>query len=171
MNEFQRKLLDIIGANSYFAAFAERGRTLLGIESYSYILNSANIGTGTDQGTIALNNLPMDSDSDFVLHSITGATLSGNSHGFNEQFRPAYNSACLVNFSDLSTGTLMFSAPVPLGMVAGTATYPWFLPRPYVFKPRSTLQVQCTGDPFTASDANPYSRIFVAFNGAKLYYA
>ena len=169
MNEFQRKLLDIVGANSYFATFAERGRTILGIENYSYVLNSANVGQGVGQGAIGLNNLPMDSDSDFVLHSICGATLSPASHGNLEQFRPAYNSSCLVNVSDLSTGVLMWSAPVPLGMVASTATYPWFLPRPYVFKPRSTLQVQCTSDPFTAEDT--FSRIFMAFNGAKIYYA
>lgn len=174
MNEFQRKLFDTVGANSFAVTFAERGRQVAAVEPYSYVINLSNYRPAWNQVYSTTDGsagyfCPMDSDSDFVFMSITGAATTAFPDGFGSNIIPIFNPSWLMQIRDLSDGTAFFAGYLPMALVCAQAGYPYFLPRPRVIKARSTIQLQTRHQSAIYEDTflNPY---FV-MHGAKIYYA
>lgn len=178
MNEGWRKLLDTVQKSSYIATLADPNKTIIGIEYYAYSVdNWAAQGGVTMQSLDGGHDFPivMDSDSDFVVCSMTGggvisSPVIGTPANGNRvvEFSPSV----LVQITDESSGKTYFSAPTPLPMTAGAAGFPYLLINPRIVRPRSTLNINASivaessvGAPLVMPG------FFFTLHGAKIYYA
>jgi hypothetical protein len=168
MNEFERRLLDIVEHNFSMGLYADPSRKILNIENYAYSCESfAAPGVNDISPTNPKSfNLIMDSDSDFVLTYMSGgATVNFAAN----QTKVQWNPALLVQVTDKSTGRTYFNQPTPLPMIAGMNGFPFLMSSPRVIKPRTTIKI----DASTANnDAQSlYNGFFFTLHGAKIYYA
>lgn len=163
MNEFQRKLQDLCGANSYIAKYADPARQILAIEPYSYVLD---VNGGFTVGNANSNFfIIMDNDSEFVWVSIAGAART---QGINI---PDFNANALIQITDQSKGITLFSAPVPMAFIGGVAGFPFYLTSPKIIKPRSTIKISAGQDFPAVVPSNQFDGGYMALHGAKIYYA
>lgn len=175
MNEFQRKLLDTARFTSWVAAFADPARTLLGLESYAYVIDRRGLTTFSNPGgggVPLVTELVMDSDSEFVCTYLSGgATIDtpaiatpANGNQVVE-FSPAIE----IQITDRASGRTWFDVPTALPLIAGAGGFPYILTSPRITKPRSTIEVAATViDTGFAVDCDAF---FFVLHGAKLYYS
>lgn len=96
-------------------------------------------------------------DSDFLIHNQT--QYSG---GATESARVIPD--LMVMLTDTGSGRRLFSEPVPLDCVFGSAQLPYLLPLPKYMLSRSILEVEVTN-----VSAGAYARVSLAFNGVKVF--
>lgn len=158
MNEFYRRLYDIVGRNSYIASFADPNREILDIDNYSYsVENSA--ATPINNVTVRAFDIPMDTDSDFVFTYISGAAV------LNGETTLTLNPAILLQIFDQSSGRNYFNAPVPMGIIAGYAGFPFLLTSPRVVRARTTLTVTAI-----AAQNVIFNTFALSFGGSRIFY-
>lgn len=166
MNEFERRLLDVIGYSSYIATFADPARQILGIEGYAYSVDA--LAANVTSAAPADFDLIMDSDSDFVVCYLAGAARIDNGPTVANGTRcTEFSPGLLVQITDQSSGKTYFDKPTPLPLIAGAGGFPYIMSSPRVIKPRSTLTVTAQG----AIAGAQYDDFFFALHGAKVYYA
>lgn len=159
MNEFWRKLLDIVGANSYVAMFADPTREILAIDNYTYTIENT-AATPINFTTVREFNVPMDTDSDFVMTSISGgAVISGGSN-------VTLNPAILLQILDQSSGRNYFNIPTMMPNIAGYGGFPFLLTSPRVVKPHSTLTISAQAAQATVE----FSTFQLCLSGARIFY-
>lgn len=159
MNEFWRKLLDIVGGNSYIAMFADANREILAIDNYSYIIENT-AATPINFATVREFNVPMDTDSDFVLTSIAGEAV------VNGEATPRLNPAILLQIYDQASARSYFNSPTMMPHVAGFAGFPFLLTSPRIVRARSTLTVTAQA----AQNGAVFSQFSLALSGARIFY-
>lgn len=171
MNEFQRRLLDTVEFNSWVASFADPARTLLGLETYAYVVDARGADLAADAASDF--DLVMDSDSEFLCVYTAGAAVlsapaiadPANGNQVTE-FSPSVQ----VQITDQASGKTWFDQFAPLPLVAGAGGFPFILPSPRVVKPRSTLTVSAQMIDVGAPLPVAADFLFV-LHGAKLYYS
>jgi len=182
MNEFQRKLLDKVGANSYIATLADAARTVLAIEPYAYVVDvdgaiapfggaqqALAIAVPVFPGTLDVNVI-MDNDSDFLWCATCGAArIVGSVDPQTFANIPTPDPSVLVQISDRSKGVTLYNGFVPMPLIAGQSGYPFLLNSPKLIKPRSTLKVQFTRD--ANFPTNSLGGVYLVLHGAKIFYA
>lgn len=166
MNEFERRLRDIVEMSSYIAKFADPGREILLIESYTYSIDA--IGVNITSAAAQTFNLVMNSDSDFVVTGFAGGALINTGPTAPNGTRCVeFTPALLVQITDQSSGKTYFNRPTPLGLMAGAAGFPYLLASPRVIRPRVTLAVSAQG----AVAGATYNNFYFSIHGAKIFYA
>lgn len=158
MNEFWRKLLDIVGGNSYVAMFADPNREILNIDNYAYVVEN-DATTPVNLATVREFNVDIDSNSDFVLLEIAACAI------LNGETTPRLNPAILTQIIDRSSARTFFNTPTMLPHIAGFAGFPFLLTSPRVIKARSTLTITAQ-----AAQNVTFSGFFMALRGARIYY-
>lgn len=167
MNEFQRRLLDIVQFTYPLGQFGDPSREIVGIDNYAYSCDwHGNPGTGLTFTAPKQFDLVMDSDSDFVMTYISGGACSEFSAV--GQFKVKFNAAIMAQITDRSTGRTYFNLPTPLPLIAGMNGFPFLLTSPRVIRPRTTLRVDLTCP--AADAARRYPSGFFTLHGAKIYY-
>lgn len=171
MNEAQRRLLDIVRFTQPLGGFAEPGRQVLGIENYAYSIDYqvAVGGPGRLDQTPLVQNLIMDSDSDFVMTYISGGALcNAFDPAFTNQRRVQWNPSIQLQITNRATSMTFFDQPVLLPLVAGMNGFPFLMASPRIIKPRSTLQIAAS-NAFVGNSSQFYG-FFLTLHGAKIYY-
>lgn len=168
MNEGERRLLDVVKANSYISTFADPNKTVLGLEYYAYSI---------DKVALALNEtaeldfpLIMDSDSDFVIMSLcAGAVVSAPAIAdpTNGNRIVEYSPSIVLQILNESSGKTFWDSPTPLPLVCGTGGFPYQFVSPRVIRPRTTIQVSVQG----VVPGPVFSAFYFTMHGAKIYYA
>lgn len=160
MNEFWRKLQDMVGYTDYIATFADPTRRILAIDTYSYVIDGNTLAANITAAAPQSFNVIMDSDSDFVCTYLAGQGR------LNGQTAMMVNPAMLVQITDRSSGKTFFQAASPMPMVCGQGGFPFLLTSPRVVKPRTTLTVTAR-----SAQAATFSGFYFALHGARIYYA
>src|SRR4029077_13929858 len=130
---------------------------------FVYVANFGNIGGGS--GLTFAQNVQIQADSDFELVEITAQGLLHALLGVAGT--PIVGSNVIpasMQITDSGSGRSLFSAPVPVNMVAGTGQFPFILPVPRICKALSNIQVS-----LTMFDTTTYDSTFVAFIGRKIF--
>lgn len=168
MNEFQRRLLDVVKYTSYIASFADPARQVIGIEGYTYTVDQLGL-TMTTAAPLA-NPFPliMDSDSDFVATYMSAGALTVGG-GLNQR-QVEYSPSILLQVTDQSSGKTWFNAPTPTALVCGAMGFPFIFSSPRVIRPRTTLSIMPSAA-VALSGGNTFTAFFFALGGAKIYYA
>lgn len=162
MNEYQRRLLDVVKYSSYIGSFADPGREVLAIEPYSYSVDQQNVNITS--AAAQSFNLIMNSDSDFVATLFSGgARIPAATFPRAVEFTPSL----LIQITDQASGKTYFNAPTPLGLIAGAGGFPFILSSPRIIRARTTLAISAQGAVAGATFADFYFTI----HGAKIYYA
>lgn len=160
MNEFQRKLADLCGTADYISLFADPGRRIANIDNYAYTIDGQTLSANITQTASQTFNVPMDTDSDFVLCYMSGcARLSG---GSDMIWNPAIN----IQILDKSSARNFFNQPTLLPFVAGAGGFPFLLGYPRVIRARSTLALTAI-----SAQNQAFSGFFFTFHGGRIYYA
>lgn len=160
MNEFRRRLADIVQNDNYIAAFADKSRRVVAIDNYSYSVNYRSAAAPVTEAALRSVDLIMDSDSDFICTyasaaaRVTGATAL------------VFNPAILGQVRDKSTGRTWFNIPTPLPHWCGAAGFPFLLTAPRIIRPRSTLTVT-----MQSAQAVSYDDCLITLSGGRIYYA
>ena len=159
MNEYQRRLMDIVGNDNYIASFADPSREVMFIDNYCYSIDFASVGAPIANAAAQTFPLIMDSDSTFILTSISGcATLLGNT-------TPDFNAAVLVQILNKSSGLNFFNIPTMLPHIAGAGGFPFLLTSPRIILPRVTLAVSAQ-----SAQAVSFQQFSLTMNGSRIYY-
>lgn len=167
MNEFQRRLLDVVKFTAYIASFADPSRQILGIEPYCYTVDQSSLTLTLASNPAPTFNLIMDSDSDFVATYMSAAAIIGP--GGIAQRQVEYSPSLLLQITDQSAGKTWFNAPTPTSLVCGAMGFPFLLSSPRVIRPRTTLTIAPTAAVALAGGSQ-FTSFFFAMNGAKIYY-
>lgn len=160
MNEFWRKLLDMVGYTDYIATFADPTRRILAIDTYSYSIDGNALTADITATAPQSFDVVMDSDSDFVCCYFSG---HGRATG---QTAMMVNPAMLVQIQDQASGRTFFSQPAPMPMICGQGGFPFLLTSPRVIKPRSTLTITAR-----SAQVQSFSGFYFALHGARIFYA
>ena len=168
MNVVERRLLEAVEFSSYIASFAEPGREILFVESYTYTVDAQDV----DIDNTAAQDFPliMDSDSDFICTALSGAAVISEpviADPANGNSCTEFSPSLLVQLRDEAKGKTFFNIPTPLPLIAGAGGFPFLLSSPRVIRPRSTITVSAEA---AASDV-VFSSFFFSLHGGKIYYA
>lgn len=173
MNEFQRRLMDVVEANTAVYDAIDHKREVLLVEPYCYAVDFNNTiasGVQLNPATPRSFNLIMDSDSDFVLtHMNGGCGVNQGTATAGGAQRIQANPAVLLQITDRSSGRTFFDIPTIFPLVAGWGGFPFIFTSPRVIKPRSTLQLDFTVADTSGAGANYYG-VYAALWGAKIFY-
>jgi hypothetical protein len=97
-------------------------------------------------GTSASTTIQIEADSYFKWIKSTYRAWAGATDGSN--LTKAYNARqvpnALVEITDSGSGRKLQNTPVPIDSVFGTAEFPYILPLPRIFLPRSTITFEVT---------------------------
>jgi hypothetical protein len=173
VNEAQRRILDIVQFSNWIATFGEPGRTILGIESYTYSVDAQGVDLATTTAPATGSQdfpLVMDSDSDFVVCFLSGGAVISAPEiesPANANRCVEFSPAILVQITDEAAGKTYFNVPTPLPLIAGAGGFPFVLTSPRIVKPKSTLQITATA----FVEGVTFSDFFFSLHGAKIYYA
>ena len=166
MNEFWRRLLDVVQLSSYIGSFADPAREVLLIEPYTYSIDA--LGVNITSAAAQSFNLIMNSDSDFVVTGMSGGALINTGPTTPNGTRCVeFTPSLLVQILDQSSGKTWFNRPTPLGQLAGAGGFPFLLTSPRVIPPRVTLSVSAQG----AVAGATFNNFYFSMHGAKIYYA
>lgn len=166
MNEFRRRLLDVVEYSDYIYSFADPSREVLLVESYAYSVDA--LGVNITSAAAQSFNLVMNSDSDFVATGFTGgALIAAGPTTPNGTRCVEFTPALLVQVTDQSSGKTYFNRPTPLGLLAGAAGFPFLLASPRIIRPRTTLSISAQG----AVAGATYNNFYFTILGAKIFYA
>lgn len=168
MNEFQRRLLDVVKYTTYIASFADPSRKVLAIEPYCYTVDQSGLTLTTATAPPLSFNLIMDSDSDFVATYMSAAAIIGP--GGIAQRQVEFSPSILIQITDQSAGKTWFNGPMPTSLVCGAMGFPFLLSSPRIIRPRTTLSIAPTAA-VALSGGSVFTSFFFALNGAKIYYA
>jgi hypothetical protein len=155
MNQRDRYLLNSVQTSTWLANYKRQNQNLVDIEPYTYTGTIQNVAAGAT-GSVSI---PIQADSDFVAIETTGAIID------NTLDILISNPLLTVQVTDTGTGKTFFSDYTLFPMVFGIAGFPYYMPTPRIISPNTNLLVNVTS---LATD--PYT-IYVAFQGARLYYA
>jgi hypothetical protein len=167
MNEFQRRLLDVVKYTSYIASFADPARKVLGVEGYAYTVDQLGLSLTLAAPLANPFNLIMDSDSDFVATYMSAGALTTGTGLAQRQVE--YSPSLLLQVTDQSSGKTWFNGPMPSALVCGAMGFPFILSSPRVIKPRTTLSVLPSAA-VTLTGSNTFTAFFFVLGGAKIYY-
>lgn len=158
MNDFERRLLDVMQNSNYIAAVARSNANILGIDTFSYNL-------GPNQGLAAVPALgsasalaQIQADSDFALTYMSASVVQA---GVINTLPVA-----TIQVTDTGTGKTFYSAPTLIGLVTGNLGFPFLLPSPRVIAPNVNLKVDVTNVVAGAVAMD----FFITFIGARIYY-
>lgn len=156
MNDFERRVLDVVQSASYIDAVRRKDAKILAIDYFAYNVNVLDVAAagGTGNGIIQVQ-----SDSDFALVYMSAA--------ITDQV-PAFiaNPLATVQVTDTGSGKTFFSNPTLFGLAFGNAGYPFLLPAPRVVAPNTNIKIDVTN----ISAATVYDCYF-SLMGARIYYA
>lgn len=170
LNEFSRRLMDMIQFNSWIASFADPSRQILAIENYAYCIDA--LAVDIEDGSPADFPLIMDSDSEFIATYISGAARIDDGPTVSNGTRcTEFSPSILIQITDQSSGNTWFNAPTPLPLIAGAGGFPFLMASPRVIRPRSTLSVHAEIADNGGATPVLFSDFFFAIHGAKIYYA
>lgn len=155
MNQRDRYILNTVNSSTWLANFVRANQKLVNIEPYSYTGLISGILTNTSGSTV----IPIQADSDFVCIETTGAVYDTT----DATILPS--PLATVQVTDTGTGKTFFSDFTLFVMVFGVAGYPYYMPTPRILSPNTNIQVNVNN-----FSADTYS-VYVAFQGARLYYA
>jgi len=168
MNVVERRLLDTVEFSSYIASFADPNRQVLAIEPYVYSVDEG--GVNITSAAAQSFDLVMDSDSDFILCTMSGAaviSVPAIAVPANGNTVTEFSPALLIQITDQASGKTYFNIPTPLALIAGAGGYPFILSSPRIVRPRTTLSIAAQG----AVAGVTYERFMFSLHGAKIYYA
>jgi len=154
MNEFERRLLDVVQNSAWIASVARPNRKILDIDYYNYNVSIAAIAVAAS-GT---GNIQIQADSDFAITYISGSVVVGGA--------VVTNPVSTIQVTDQGSGKTFFSAATLFGLVTGVGGLPFYLPAPRVVAPNTNLQIAVTN--VAGAGAADY---YVNFLGARIYYA
>ena len=160
LNEFERKLADMIRWTDYIATFADPQRKILLIDTYTYTVDGNTLTANITATAPQSFNIVMDSDSDFVCTYLSGY---GRAQGSTLM---SVNPALLVQITDKSAGRTFFNKPSPMPMVCGQGGFPFLLPSPRVIKPRSTVNITAQ-----SAQVQTFTGFYFCLHGGRIYYA
>lgn len=122
-----------------------------------------NAGLTLAPGASAILNFQIQADSSFELHAITCQSYSG--------VAPAFPSLVTMMLSDGGTGRNLFSAPVPLALVAGATqnTNAGMLPHWLTVARRFVSNSQLNVSLLNTDTAVTFSNLEISFIGRKIY--
>jgi len=156
MNDFERRVLDVVQSASYIDAVRRKDQKILAIDYFAYNVNIADVpaATGTGSGIIQVQ-----SDSDFALVYMSA--------GVTDQV-PAFvaNPMALAQVTDTGSGKTFFSAPALFGLVFGGGGFPFLLPAPRVVAPNTNIKIDVSN--FSAATVYDF---YFSLMGARIYYA
>jgi hypothetical protein len=156
MNQRDRYVLQAVQSSAWLANFVRPNQQLIALEPYTYTGKIASIATGASGNT----SIPIQADSDFVCIETTGSVYDNTAAGL------VPSPYTTVQVTDSGTGKTFFSDYTLFALVFGIAGYPYYMPTPRIIAPNTSLLVNVVNlDP---ADTFTY---YVAFQGARLYYA
>jgi hypothetical protein len=124
---------------------------------FAYAQSFASIAPGATQN----QSIQVQADSAFRWTKLTAMANIANA---------AYDSAsipiplCNLQITDSGTGRQLFSTPISLQAIAGSGQLPFILPVPYLFMPRSAINLALTN-----ADAAVTYNIQLALLGSKIF--
>lgn len=162
MDEFQRKLMDATGWNEYLASFAEPGRTILAIDTYSYSVdeNTTPVATVLSTTIPLSRDLVMEGDADFICCYFSGF---GRKTGSLSDL--IINPSILVQIKDQASGKRFYNEPAPMGIICGDSGFPFLLTSPRRIRPRTTLTVDFT------TLSQDWTGVYFTMHGGRIWYA
>lgn len=163
MSDFQAQYLAMIANTPYLQSVARAGKTIIGVENYTYEVTVGVVGTGLPIGGGAVSTLVTQGDSDFVLEGLAACvnlTPNGNM---------LFNRNVALQIQDLTSGKFFFSQATAFALVAGSAGSPFMFAAPRVLAPNSALAVSANN--VETVGGSTYNQMFVSFLGTKIFYA
>lgn len=160
MNDFERRLLDIVKNSSYIASVARADQRIVNIDYFSYNIRLGTTVAAIANGATVSGFAQIQADSDFVLTYIAGDVLNAAGNAINTL------ASALLQITDTGSGKTFFSEPTLFGMVTGRGGFPFLLPSPRVINPNTNLKVD-----FTNNTGGVVPGAFISFMGARVYYA
>lgn len=160
MNEFERRLLDIVQTSEWIASVARPNGKIINIDYYNYNIGPQGTATlsGIALGAAGSGIIQIQADSDFAIAYMSGSVVVGGA--------AVANPVSTIQITDTGTGKTFFSAPTLFGLVMGSGGLPFYLPAPRVVAPNTNLQINVTN--VAGAGAADY---YINLLGARIYYA
>lgn len=156
-NAFRTQLLDMVGYTDLVATFADTGRPIVDIDTFTYSIDSN--GPLITPAAPATFTTQMAGDNDFVLFSMSGM---GRDNGTTDLM---FNPALLVQITDATQGRTFFDRACPMPLIAGAGGWPFLLTGPKVLRARTTLKTT-----FSCAQARNFSGVYFCFHGGRIWY-
>ena len=162
MLDLQSQYLELVKRTPYLQAVARTGRTIIGIENYSYEVvigapNSLSLFTAPQSAVLVTQG-----DSDFILDGLSACLQPDPGSGM------LFDRNVALQIQDLTTGKFFFSGPIAFSLVAGSAGAPFIFAAPRVISPNGSLQL--TAQNQEQVGGSNYSQLFVSLLGTKILY-
>lgn len=125
---------------------------------FTYVTSITTLAAGASSSS----SFNIDGDSDFFFTKLTTfALVADDGTTYEAQILPAVT----VVIENTSSGRQYMNAPVPLGLLAGTALLPFILPMETFWPAKTTISVSYAN----ISDNTTYSDLYLAFHGIKAF--
>lgn len=167
MNEFERRLKDEVKWTDYIASFGDQSKEIAFIDNYSYVISYHSETALITQAPMTFPLL-MDTDSDFVMTSMSGQTgyVNNASSGVTES-----GGAMLLQILDQLSGRTYFNIPTMMPLVCGDGGFPFLMPSPRIVYARGILQVTAqSAFDITPSGSAGFNRFYLSLNGSRIFY-
>lgn len=155
MNDFERRMLDVIQNSSWIATVARKNANIIDIDYYVYNVEILDVAIGSN----ATGNIQTQSDSDFAMVYMAGETVVG---GLIDS-TPVET----IQFTDTGTGKTFFNVPALFQLVMGNSGQPLFLPTPRVIGPNTNVNITVNA---IASAGSAAIDNYISLMGARIYY-
>lgn len=153
MNDFERRLLDMMQTSSFIQAIKRTNGEIVNTDYFAYNVATENVAAAG----VAQGNVQIQADSDFVLTYMSAQTINAGA--------AVATPLQTVQVTDTGTGKTFFSSETLQPLVFGSGGFPFLLPAPRVIVPNTNLLVNVTN-----ISAVAYTTYF-SFMGMRVYYA